>query len=61
MGNLEKFKDLTVWRKSHELTLEIYKVTKTFPAEERFGLISQMRRAAFSIPANIAEGFVKKG
>lgn len=54
---IEKFENLTVWQKSHELALEVYKITKEFPSEERFGLISQMRRAAVSVAANIAEGF----
>jgi len=58
---LTKFEDLQVWQKSHQLVLEIYKITKKFPDNERFGLISQMRRAAVSIPANIAEGFRKRG
>ncbi len=47
--------------KAHQLVLEIYKATKKFPDDERYGLISQMRRAAVSIPANIAEGFRKRG
>lgn len=45
-----------MWEKSHRLTLAVYKVTRSFPSDERFGLTSQMRRAAASIPANIAEG-----
>ncbi|HEV8592084.1 MAG TPA: four helix bundle protein, partial [Pyrinomonadaceae bacterium] len=45
-----------VWRRSHELTLKVYELTKTFPKEELFGLTSQIRRATSSIPANIAEG-----
>lgn len=60
-GKLERFEDLSVWQKAHQLTLEIYKITGSYPNEERFGLISQMRRAAVSIPANIAEGFKKRG
>jgi four helix bundle protein len=56
---ITKFEDLQVWQKSHQLVLEIYKITKKFPDSERFGLVSQMRRAAVSIPANIAEGFRK--
>ncbi len=58
---IEKFENLTVWQKSHELALEVYKITKEFPSEERFGLISQMRRAAVSVAANIAEGFKRRG
>lgn len=53
---MESFRKLKVWKKSHELTLLIYKLTKKFPSEEKFGLVSQMRRAASSVPANIAEG-----
>ncbi len=45
-----------VWEKSHQLTLNIYRVTKNFPAGEQYGLVSQMRRASASIPTNIAEG-----
>lgn len=57
MTNLiRSYKDLLVWQKAVELALQIYKVTKTFPTEERFGLANQMRRAAVSIAANIAEG-----
>ena len=54
------FRDLMVWQKSHKLTLDIYKITSHFPSEEKFGLISQMRRAAYSIPANIVEGHSRK-
>ena len=54
------FKDLIVWKKAHEWVLEIYHFTDSFPKKEQFGLTSQLRRAATSIPANIAEGF-KKG
>lgn len=50
------FKDLVVWQRSHQLTLEIYEVTQCFPKEEIFGLTSQIRRAVSSIPTNIAEG-----
>ena len=50
------YQDLIVWQRSVDLGIEIYKVTEYFPADERFGLISQMRRAAVSIPSNIAEG-----
>ena len=61
MEKLEDFRQLKVWQKSHQLVLEIYKLTRGFPAEERFGLVPQMRRAAVSIAANIAEGFKKRG
>jgi len=54
------FKDLIVWQKAHQLVLEVYRFTQAFPADERFGLISQIRRAAVSVPANIAEGFTKR-
>ena len=57
----EKFEDLIVWQKAHALVLRVYKLTKSYPKDELFGLTSQMRRAAVSVPANIAEGFSKKG
>ena len=50
------FESLVVWQKSHELTLKIYEITKLFPREEIFGITSQIRRASYSIPANIVEG-----
>lgn len=53
---MQDFRKLTVWQKAHALTLAIYAGTESFPAGERYGLTSQMRRAAASIPANIAEG-----
>lgn len=52
-----KFQDLTFWQKTHELVIEIYNITSKFPDEEKFGLISQMRRASVSITSNIAEGY----
>ena len=55
------FRDLVVWQKAHECVLALYRLTSRFPKEEIYGLTSQMRRAAVSIPANIAEGFVKRG
>ena len=61
MENAKDFKDLLVWQKAHKFVLMVYKLTISFPKEERYGLISQLCRAAISIPANIAEGFVKKG
>jgi len=53
---VESFKELVVWQRSMELAKEIYKVTEKFPKSEQYGLSSQMRRAAVSIPSNIAEG-----
>jgi len=53
---MQRFTDLKVWQRSHALTLEIYRLTATFPDVERFGLTSQIRRAAASVPSNIAEG-----
>jgi four helix bundle protein len=53
---MRDFKDLIVWRKAHENALTVYKLTKTFPKEEQYGVISQLRRASVSIPTNIAEG-----
>jgi four helix bundle protein len=57
----KSFEDLLVWQKAHAYVLEVYKMTEGFPKSELFGLASQMRRAAVSIPANIAEGFKKRG
>jgi four helix bundle protein len=53
---VQDFRNLLVWQKSHELALEIYRLSRDFPREELYGLASQMRRAAVSIPSNIAEG-----
>jgi len=57
----KNFRDLVVWQKAHKLVLEVYSFTRSFPAEENYGLKSQMRRSAVSVAANIAEGFRKKG
>lgn len=54
------FKDLLIWKVGKDLVTEIYRFTKTFPQDERFGLTDQMRRAAVSIPSNIAEGFNRR-
>ncbi len=62
-GNNDKiksFKDLYAWQESHQLVILIYKITKNFPKEEIFGLISQMRRCVISITSNIAEGFSRQ-
>jgi len=53
---LQRFTDLKVWQRSHALVLQVYRLTAKFPAEERFGLTSQLRRAVTSTPTNIAEG-----
>ena len=53
---MQDFKKLDVWKRSHELTLMVYKLSSSFPREEIYGLTSQIRRAAASVPANIAEG-----
>jgi four helix bundle protein len=55
------FQDLVVWRKAHELVLAVYSFSAGFPKQETYGLALQMRRAAVSIPANIAEGFRRRG
>jgi four helix bundle protein len=57
----KSFQDLVVWQKSHAFTLRTYKITIGFPKYELYGLASQMRRAAASVSANIAEGFSKRG
>src|SRR3990170_2434220 len=57
---LKNYKELKVWQKSYQLCLDVYKITKSFPKEERYGLISQIRRAAVSVPSNIAEGYGRK-
>ena len=53
---MQNYKELKVWAKAHEFILKVYEVTKQFPREEIYGMTSQLRRAASSIPANIAEG-----
>lgn len=57
MSQLQSYKQLIVWQKAMDLTVLIYKITETFPKSEIYGLISQIRRAAVSIPSNIAEGY----
>lgn len=56
MNRIKSFKDLHAWQKSMELAVMVYEVTVEFPKEERYGIVSQMRRSAISIPSNIAEG-----
>ena len=57
---LKNFKELKVWQKAYQLCHDIYKITKDYPNEEKYGLSMQMRRAAVSIPSNIAEGYGRK-
>ena len=56
----KNFRDLIVWQKAHQFVLSVYSISNNFPKTEMYGLISQIRRAAVSVPANIAEGFKKK-
>ena len=55
-----RFEDLVVWQKAHNFVLGVYRFSESFPRGERYGLTSQLRRAAVSVPANIAEGFKKR-
>ena len=57
---LKSYKDLLVWQSAYRLCLDVYKATKRFPPDERYGLTSQIRRAAISVPSNIAEGYGRK-
>ena len=59
-GPAQSFQDLIVWQKAHDMVLGIYRHSRGFPVQEQYGLTSQLRRAAVSIPANIAEGFRKR-
>ncbi len=60
-GKVLHYKDLLIWQKGMHLTRTIYQITRSFPPEERYGLASQMRRAAVSVPSNIAEGQARRG
>lgn len=60
-GKIKSFTDLNAWQESHKLVILIYKITKSFPREELFSLVDQMRRAVISITSNIAEGFGRQG
>jgi four helix bundle protein len=60
MSVAKSFRDLTVWQKAHSFVLSVYHATKEFPKHELYGLTSQLRRAAVSVPGNIAEGFHRK-
>ncbi len=57
MGNIKSFKELRIWQKGIDLVKDVYAITEHFPRHELFGLTSQMRRSAISIPSNVAEGF----
>ncbi len=59
-GKVEGYRDLIVWQKSIVLVKQVYQLTQNFPDDEKFGLVSQMRRAAVSIPSNIAEGQARR-
>ncbi|HVY67917.1 MAG TPA: four helix bundle protein [Patescibacteria group bacterium] len=58
---IKDFKEVFVWQKAHQLALAVYKITAAYPKDEVYGLVSQTRRAAVSIPSNIAEGFKRFG
>src|SRR5690348_13747596 len=58
---MQDFRNLKVWQKAHALTLEVYRNTRDFPADERFGLTTQLRRSCASVPANLAEGCARGG
>lgn len=58
---LKSYQDLRVWEKAYNLCLEIYKLTRRFPDEEKYGLCSHIRKSSVSIPSNIAEGYGRKG
>lgn len=57
---MKSYKDLVVWQKSFELTILVYRLTRSFPKEELYVLVPQMRRSALSIPSNIAEGYARR-
>jgi len=57
VGEIKTYRDLVVWQKAMALVTAVYRITKNFPKEESFGLTSQMRRSAVSVPSNIAEGY----
>jgi four helix bundle protein len=57
---IKSFQDLEVWQKAHKLVLDVYNCTTPFPRSEQFGMVSQLRRAAYSIPSNLAEGYGRR-
>ncbi|MFZ0959277.1 MAG: four helix bundle protein [Terriglobia bacterium] len=58
---MQRFTDLNVWQRSHSLAPRVYRLTKALPSDEKYGLVSQLRRAAVSVPTNIAEGSKREG
>ncbi len=60
MSNYQGFRDLIVYQKSYSLAMEIFKITKSFPKEEKYSLVDQIRRSSRSVPANISEAWVKR-
>lgn len=60
MGSITTFHDLKVWQRTHALVLEVYRLTRSFPNDELYGLISQLRRAAISVASNLVEGFTRR-
>jgi four helix bundle protein len=60
MSGVQSYRELQIWQKSMDLCADCYKITSKLPADERFGLLSQMRRASVSVPSNIAEGFARE-
>jgi four helix bundle protein len=58
---MQRFTELKVWQRSHALALRVYQLTKALPSDEKYGLVSQLRRAAVSVPTNIAEGSKREG
>jgi four helix bundle protein len=58
---MQRYSNLTVWRRSHALVLQVYRLTKSLPRSEQFGITSQLQRAAVSVPSNIAEGAKRAG
>jgi four helix bundle protein len=58
---MKSFRELKVWEKSHQLVLQIYRATRQYPSDEKFNLISQIRRSALSVVVNIVEGFKRRG
>jgi four helix bundle protein len=61
LDSAKNFRDLLIWRKSHALVLSVYQLTTDFPKHETYGVTGQLQRAAVSVPANIAEGFKRRG